>query len=72
MQVPLTQGSKFYNPRHLAFSYCDDEEIQVGLWYCKQKHLWWTGGRVYDERSAKHNGITGLGAQLRTRVAAIK
>lgn len=53
-----------------AFSGTESEEISEGVWYCKQKDLYWKDGTVYDELSARHNGIIGIGAQLRklTRV----
>ena len=52
-------------PKHLAFSYEPSEEISPGLFYCKKKHLWWKDGVVYDELSANHNGLIGMGAQLK-------
>lgn len=36
-----------------------------GLYYCENMNLYWEGGRVYDERSAQHNGIIGAGKQLK-------
>ena len=56
---PLRTTTKFH-----AFSGSDSEEISTGLWYCKQRNLWWKDGTVYDERSANHNGIIGMGASL--------
>lgn len=48
-----------------AFSGCDSEEISEGLWYCKQRNLYWKDGTVYCERSASHNGLIGFGAKLK-------
>lgn len=35
------------------------------LEYSKELDLYYYKGRIYDERSARHNGIVGEGAQLR-------
>ena len=43
----------------------DWTEISEGVEYSKEKDLYWCNGRVYDERSANHNGIIGMGRQLR-------
>ena len=51
--------------RSKAFSYDPSVEISPGLWYCEKRHLWWKDGIVYCEQSAEHNGLIGLGAQLR-------
>lgn len=51
-----------------AFGGSPSEELSEGLWYCKQKHLWWKNGVVYDELSASHNGLIGLGAQLKETI----
>ena len=50
--------------KYLAFQGEDSEEISQGLWYCKKLHLWWKADIVYDELSASHNGLIGLGATL--------
>ena len=49
----------------MAFQYHSSVEISLGLWYCEDKHLWWKDGNVYDELSARHNGLIGMGAQLK-------
>ena len=36
-----------------------------GGYYSKELNLWFVDGIVYDERSARHNGITGFGQTLR-------
>jgi hypothetical protein len=36
-----------------------------GLSYSRELHLWFKDGRHYDERSARHNGLTGVGQQLK-------
>ena len=51
--------------KELAFSYEPSEEIAEGLWYCAKHDLYWKDGTVYDERSARHNGLIGCGAQLK-------
>lgn len=42
--------------------------IGDGLQYSKERDLYWYKGRVYDELSARHNGIIGLGAALRLSI----
>lgn len=42
--------------------------IREGLQYSKEQNLYWFNGRVYDERSAQHNGIIGLGFQFRETI----
>lgn len=36
-----------------------------GVEYSQELDLYWFEGRVYDERSARHNGIIGAGRDLR-------
>ena len=48
-----------------AFSGHPSVEVSEGVWYCERQHLWWKDGTVYSEDSAHHNGIIGMGAQLR-------
>ena len=48
-----------------AFSGCDYIEISTGLFYCKQKNLYWKNGTAYCPLSATHNGLIGGGAQLK-------
>ncbi len=40
------------------------------LEHSKEVNLYWVPStrRIYDERSAHHNGLIGLGAQLRTAI----
>jgi len=40
-------------------------EVSPLVEYSKQCDLYWHAGVVYDELSARHNGIIGLGAQLK-------
>jgi hypothetical protein len=54
-----------------AFGGASSEEVADGLWYCKQRHLWWKDGVIYDELSASHNGLIGLGEQLRKTLKRI-
>lgn len=51
-----------------AFSYEACEELSEGLYYCAKHNLWWKAGVVYDELSASHNGIIGMGAQLKRTI----
>lgn len=53
-------GTKFQ-----AFTGSPSEEIAEGLWFCKQRNLYWKDGTVYCELSARHNGLIGAGAQLK-------
>jgi hypothetical protein len=55
----------FYKDKDKAFSFCPSEEISEGLWYCKEKDLYWKDGKVYDQLSASHNGLIGTGVALR-------
>ena len=43
----------------------DWKEIEPGLEYSAEIDRYWHNGRVYDERSARHNGLVGMGAQLK-------
>ena len=40
-----------------------------GVQYSRIRQEYWFNGRVYDERSARHNGIVGAGAMLRETLA---
>lgn len=53
------------NNRHLAFSYHSSEEIDKGLYYCKDLDLYWKAGITYCPLSASHNGLIGAGAKLK-------
>ena len=46
--------------------------IREGLYYSDESKLYWDSksNTVYDERSAKHNGLIGIGAALRDMIAA--
>lgn len=49
--------------------YAEDwEDLGNGLSYSPHLELWYKDGMVYDELSANHNGIIGMGAQLKTIV----
>jgi len=50
----------------LAFNFEPSIEIYPGTWYCEKKQLWWKEGVVYDKLSANHNGIIGVGLQLKS------
>lgn len=39
--------------------------IAQDLQYSKKLDRYWYKGRIYDERSANHNGIIGMGARLK-------
>ena len=46
--------------------YSDDwENIRPDLQYSKHLDLYWYKGKVYDQLSASHNGIIGLGYVLK-------
>lgn len=47
----------------------DWEAAGVDLQYSKELGLYWHRGRVYDERSARHNGLIGVGARLKAILA---
>lgn len=49
----------------------DWQEIHKGLEYSESKDLYWHKGQVYDELSASHNGLIGLGAVLKSRIKQI-
>lgn len=51
-----------------AFSFQPHEEIAPGLYYCKSKDLYFYKGRVYDQLSASHNGLIGMGAMLKNAI----
>lgn len=51
--------------KYHAFGGYPSKEISPGLYYCGYKKLYWKNGKVYDELSASHNGLIGLGAQLK-------
>lgn len=42
----------------------DWSKITDDLEYSKSRGLYWYNGRAYDELSAQHNGIVGMGATL--------
>jgi len=46
----------------------DWKVINEGLEYSEEKDLYWYKGRVYDELSANHNGIIGMGAVLKQSI----
>lgn len=49
--------------------YSDDwVTVSDGVQYSAHNHLWLCNGKVYDERSARHNGIIGMGKDLRERI----
>lgn len=48
-----------------AFGGKPSVEISPGLWFCESRNLYWKDGRVYDELSASHNGLIGLGSQFK-------
>ena len=37
--------------------------------YSKHKDLYWFQDTVYDEKSARHNGIIGVGSALKSLIA---
>jgi hypothetical protein len=43
-------------------------KINDDVTYDKEKNLYYYDGKVFDERSALHNGIFGLGAKLRDMI----
>lgn len=43
----------------------DWEDYSPGVEYSPSTKLYWANGKGYDELSAYHNGIIGLGAQLK-------
>jgi len=46
--------------------YAEDwQQLREGLEYSPRLKLYWYMGQVYDELSARHNGIIGAGAELR-------
>lgn len=53
--------------------YADDwVTISEGVEYSKRHKLYWANGQVYDERSAQHNGIIGMGATLKSMSKALE
>ena len=48
----------------------DWQRLSEHLEFSASKQLYWYKGRVYDDLSAQHNGIIGLGALLKTIIAA--
>ena len=54
-----------------AFSGSPSIEISEGLWYCEQRNLYWKDGVTYDELSADHNGLIGVGARLKKIIKEI-
>jgi len=50
----------------MAKPYADDwKVVSKGVEKSKSLGLYFKDGKVYDERSASHNGIIGLGVTLR-------
>jgi hypothetical protein len=46
--------------------YADDwRRINPDTEYSPSQQLWYHNNRTYDRRSAEHNGIIGLGAELK-------
>jgi hypothetical protein len=43
----------------------DWKEVRWDLEYSAELNRYWHNGRLYDELSASHNGLTGLGRQLK-------
>lgn len=43
-------------------------KINDNVEYSKELNLYWHNKRVYDELSATHNGLIGLGAQLKKAI----
>lgn len=58
--------------KNKAFSYNPSIEVSPGLFYCRKLNLWWKDGVTYDEGSATHNGLIGVGAELKTTIEYIK
>lgn len=51
--------------------YADDwQTLDTDLEYSDSRKLYYYKGRVYDELSARHNGIVGHGARLRKIISA--
>lgn len=51
--------------------YADDwQTLDTDLEYSDSLKLYYHKGQVYDELSAQHNGIVGLGARLRKIISA--
>lgn len=49
--------------------YSDDwVDLGGGICYSEKLHRWWDGKTIYDELSANHNGITGMGASLKKMI----
>lgn len=46
----------------------DWETLPNGVEYSPSKQLWYFKGMVYDERSARHNGLIGAGADLKRMI----
>ncbi len=48
----------------------DWKQINADIEYSKYLHLWWSNEnkKYYDELGAHHNGITGMGAELKLRL----
>ncbi len=51
-----------------AFSCEPHEHLGGGLYHCPSLSLWWKNGVTYDELSASHNGIIGMGAQIKQMI----
>lgn len=54
-----------------AFGGSPSIEISPDLWYCKERNLYWKHGTVYCELSARHNGLIGAGAILRSTIKEV-
>ena len=57
--------NKHYKSREVAFQYCPSTQVSEDVWYCEKLDLYWHYGVVYSPDSAAHNGIIGMGAQLK-------
>ena len=49
----------------------DWKHIRPDLEFSVSKQLYWYKGRVYDQLSASHNGIVGVGHQLRELIKKV-
>lgn len=56
---------------HKAFSFNEYEDLGDGLYHCPKLNLWWKAGVTYDELSASHNGLIGMGAHLKEIISGI-
>lgn len=53
--------------------YADDwKEIGENFYYSESLELFWYKGMHYDHRSARHNGLIGAGAELKSVIKSVK